>query len=286
MVFFTHFFKKHNFKKLGHFVRLSIVFLLLNSTSQAFAASSIIINQAELHPLDNFYALNADVDIDFDDAIEEAVNKGVALHFLIEFQVVKPWKYWFDDEIVTASNGVSLSYHALSRQYLVNHGMHQKSFETLYEAKDALLEISNWKVLDKSLIEKGETYKAALLIRLDQSKLPKAIQVDAIGSDKWNLTSQKYEWPLKDLNNKEQIIKEPSFKEQNIKEPNSKDFNIKDLYNKDLNNKDLSNKDLNTKEPNNRDSNTKDINLNDLNSKDLNFKDQYNFKESSGKELK
>lgn len=283
MVFFTRFFKKINlqklgfkkpnlketsFKKLGHFIRLCIAFLLLNSASHAFAASNIIINQAELQPLDNFYALNADVDIDFDDAIEEAVNKGVALHFLIEFQVVKPWKYWFDDEIVTTSNSVSLSYHALSRQYLVNHGLHQKSFETLYEAKDALLEINNWKVLDKSLIEKGEVYNAALLIRLDQTKLPKAIQVDAIGSDKWNLTSQKYEWSLKELTNKEQIVKEPNNKEQSIKEPNGKDFNMKDLYNKDSNNKDLSNKELNTK---------------DLNMKEPNLKEQYNFKEPSGK---
>jgi len=293
MVFFTRFFKKLNlqkpgfkkpnlkktsFKKLGHFIRLSITFLFLNSASHAFAASSIIINQAELQPIDNFYALNADVDIDFDDAIEEAVNKGVALHFLIEFQVVKPWKYWFDDEIVTTSNSVSLSYHALSRQYLVNHGLHQKSFETLYEAKDALLEISNWKVLDKSLIEKGEVYNAALLIRLDQTKLPKAIQVDAIGSDKWNLTSQKYEWSLKDLTNKE-----PNNKEQSVKEPNAKDFNMKDLYNKDPNNKDLSNKELNAKDLNMKEPNLKDLNLKDLNLKDLNVKEQYNFKEPSGK---
>ena len=290
MVFFTHFFKKLNLKlnpkKITHFIRLSTAFLLLNVASQAFAASSIIINQAELQPLDNFYALNADVDIDFDDAIEEAVNKGVALHFLIEFQVVKPWKYWFDDEIVTTSNSVSLSYHALSRQYLVNHGMHQKSFETLYEAKDALLEISNWKVLDKSLIEKGEIYNAALLIRLDQSKLPKAIQVDAIGSDKWNLTSQKYEWALKDLNNKEQNNKEPNNKEPNNKESGAKDFNIKDLYNKDINNKDLNNRDLNSKELNSKDLNPKELNSRELNSRELNFREQYNLKESNGKELK
>ncbi|MES2580563.1 MAG: DUF4390 domain-containing protein [Pseudomonadota bacterium] len=214
MVFFTHYFKKANLKKLSQYARYSIVFLLLNTASAAFAASSININYAELQPLDDSYALSADIDIDFDDAIEEAVNKGVPLHFLIEFQVVKPWKYWFDDEIVTVTSSVMLSYHALSRQYLVNHGAHQKSFETLDEAKDALMQISNWKVMDKSLIEKSEAYNAALLVRLDQSKLPKAIQVDAIGSEKWNLTSQKYEWALKDANSKELInLKEPSVKD-------------------------------------------------------------------------
>lgn len=214
MGFFTRCCKKLNPKKLSHYARSGIILLLLNIASSAFAASSININYAELQPLDDYYALSASVDIDFDDAIKEAVNKGVPLHFLIEFQVVKPWKYWFDDEIATVTRSATLSYHALSRQYLVSHGTHQKSFETLDEAKDALMQISNWKVMDKSLIEKSEAYNAALLVRLDQSKLPKAIQVDAIGSEKWNLTSQKYEWTLKEANSKELInLKEPSVKD-------------------------------------------------------------------------
>lgn len=264
MVFFTRCFRRISLKKnhlspiklaikLRRYAGLLMAFALLNVSSIAFAASSIIINQAELQPLDDYYALSADVDIFFDEAIVEAVSKGVPLHFLIEFQVVKPWQYWFDDEIVITSTSVSLSYHALSRQYLVNHGAHQKSFETLDEAKDALFEIYNWKVLDKSLIEKGETYNAALLVRLDQSKLPKAIQVDAIGSEKWNLTSQKYEWALKDLAGKD---------------ANSKDSTNKDVSNKEAN-KEFSGKDF-----------TKDVN------KDLKIKESGNLKELSGKELK
>lgn len=209
MGFFTH-----CCKKLNHYARFTIVFLLLNTASTAFATSNININYAELQPLDDYYALSASIDIEFDDAIKEAVNKGVPLNFIIEFQVVKPWKYWFDDEIVTVSKNVTLSYHALSRQYLVSHGKHQKSFETLDEAKDVLMQINNWKVVEKSLIEKNKAYNAALLVRLDQSKLPKAIQVDAIGSEKWNLTSQKYEWALKDANSKEII---------NLKELNATD---------------------------------------------------------------
>ena len=119
------------------------------------------------------------------------------LHFLIEFQVVSPRKYWFDDEIITTTNRVVLSYHALTKQYLVNRETHQKSFETLDEAVDELLQLTDLKVFEKVLIEKDANYKAALLMRLDQAKLPKAIQVDAIASEKWNITSQKYEWPLK-----------------------------------------------------------------------------------------
>ncbi|MGB7815332.1 MAG: DUF4390 domain-containing protein [Methylotenera sp.] len=189
MAFFTRYCKKISF------------LLLLGAFSFAFAASSSInIKSAELQPQDDYYSLNANMDIAFDNEIEEAINKGVPLNFLVEFQIVSPRKYWFDDEIVTTSQNVILSYHALSRQYLVNRGVHQQSFETLGEATQELARLNEWKVVEKSLLEKGETYKAALLIRLDQTKLPKAIQVDTIGSEKWNLSSQKFEWSLKELN--------------------------------------------------------------------------------------
>lgn len=181
--------------------RLSLIFFLLLACALAFAASSsIVIKNAELQLSEDAYKLNADLEVTFDEAIEEAINKGVPLNFLVEFQVVSPRKYWFDDEIVTTTSNYALSYHALSRQYLVAHNGRQNSYETLSEAKLELEQIDDWKVLQKSQIEKGEVYKAALLMRLDQTKLPQALQVEAIGSEDWNLASQKFEWTLKELN--------------------------------------------------------------------------------------
>jgi hypothetical protein len=49
-------------------------------------------------------------------------------------------------------------------------------------------------VLEKSLLKKGETYNAALRIRLDQSQLPKPLQVEAINSGNWVMISEPYRW--------------------------------------------------------------------------------------------
>lgn len=167
---------------------------------QAFAdPSTVVINNAELIAVDEVYKLNVDLEITFDEKIEEAINKGVPLCFIYEFQLVNPRKYWFDDEIVTVSTNITVSYHALSRQYLVSQDGRQTSHEILREAMIELVQLYDWKVLDKSMIEAGGDYKAALLVRLDQSKLPKAIQVEAIGSEDWKLTSEKFEWLPKDL---------------------------------------------------------------------------------------
>ena len=211
MAYFMRYCKKLSVEKLG-FKKLStlcLMTLLLIVSPLSFATgSSIQIKSAELQAEDSYYTLDADVDISFDKEIEEAINKGVPLNFLVEFQIVSPRKYWFDDEVVTTTQTVTLSYHALTRQYLVNRNVHQQSFETLSEAKQAMMELGDWKVVEKSLLEKGEVYRAALLIRLDQSKLPKAIQVDTLSSEKWNLTSEKFEWALKELNSKEPVSKE------------------------------------------------------------------------------
>lgn len=158
------------------------------------AASSLGIKTAELVATDESYVLNADFDLNLSDAVEEAVNKGVPLNFLIEFQITTPHRYWFDDEIVTATSMVTLSYHALSRQYLMNRDNHQQSFASLQEAKTDFSHLREWQVLEKSLLKKGENYQAVLRVRLDQSKLPKPLQVDALGSQDWNMVSEHYRW--------------------------------------------------------------------------------------------
>jgi len=180
--------------------KISVFLGLMALLNVAMASTnSIEITAAELDAVDNAYVLNAEFDIDFDKTLEEAVNKGITLSFLVEFQIVKPSKYWFDDEIVTVRRQITLNFHALTRQYLVSYDQHQKSFETLAEALNALMRIEQWKVAPKNILEKGETYQAALLMRLDKDQLPKAIQVDALSSENWNLASEIYTWPFKDI---------------------------------------------------------------------------------------
>jgi hypothetical protein len=176
-------------------IKSLIALLALCFAFNVYAApGNIQIRNAELISVDDKYALYSDFDLNLNPVLEEALNKGVPLTFLVEFQITSPRKYWFDDEIVTQSYRISLSYHALSRQYLLNRNNHQLSFTSLLQAKEILTRIKEWSVLDKSLLKKGEVYQAALRVRLDQTKLPKPLQVEASGSEDWNLVSERYQW--------------------------------------------------------------------------------------------
>jgi hypothetical protein len=163
------------------------------------ASNAIVVKHADLMPVEDYLALNADFEISFGTPIEEAIKKGVPLSFLVEFQLVEPRKYWFDDEIVTIRKSINLSYHALTRQYLVSDEAHQKSFETLNEARQQLMALRNWQVIQRDVLEDEIAYQAALLMRLDKTKLPKAIQVDTISAEHWNISSTIYTWSIKDI---------------------------------------------------------------------------------------
>jgi hypothetical protein len=185
----------HYCKKIS--VLLGLMFFCFHVLANT---NSIVVKGAELTLDGEVYKLNADLEIELDEKIKEAINKGVSVDFLYTFELVRPRSFWFDKEIVSTSTNISVSYHALSRQYLVSQSGRQTSHEILSEAMIELIQLYDWKVVDKTMIKSNYEYKASLRVKLDQTKLPKAMQVEAIGSEDWNLASEKFEWVLKDLN--------------------------------------------------------------------------------------
>jgi hypothetical protein len=183
-VFITRYYKKLN-------ACLMALLLLVAATVHA---EGINVERAELQAEDETYQVNADFGITFSREVEEAINRGVTLNFLVEFVLMEPNKYWLDQEIASASLSIRLSYHALSRQYLLTTGTRQSTYATLPEALEELGKVRNWTVMEKTAIKKETPYYAMLRMRLDQNKLPKPLQVSAIGSENWNLVSERHRW--------------------------------------------------------------------------------------------
>lgn len=171
----------------------AISLLLFVDIAQA-ASNSLHIRSANLITFEDDVLLNADAEINFSSEMEKAILKGFTFNFLIEFQLVLPRQYWFNDEVVTTTQQISLSYHALSRQYIVMRNEQQRTFASLDAAIEDLSVIQDLKVFQKSDVEKGEQYQAVLLMRLDHKKLPKALQVEGYASKDWKMSSQRFEW--------------------------------------------------------------------------------------------
>lgn len=194
-----HYCKKLH-KRLSQACRwLCLMCGILLITASAWAdGNDLHIKHANLILYEDAWWLEAELDVKLDQNIELALQKGIDLSFMYEFQLIKPEKYWFDDEILTERKSITLSYHALTKQFLVQQGKQQSAFDTLSEAKHVLTHIRDWRLASRNILDKNETYQAALKVHLDQSKLPKALQVDVLGESEWNLSSPTFNWWFKD----------------------------------------------------------------------------------------
>ena len=177
---------------------LPALFLLLAFSSPAAAArtDSIEVLSASLESTEDNYALNAQFDFELSPRLEEAVNKGLPLYFLVEFELTHPRWYWFDEKTAIQTQTFRLAYHALTRQYRISTGNLYLGFPTLGEALNVLRNVRNWVVLRKSQVQRGQQYNAAVRMRLDVAQLPKPFQVSAITNREWTLASEWYRFPF------------------------------------------------------------------------------------------
>jgi hypothetical protein len=159
-------------------------------------AGNIEIGHISLEGNDEGYALDADFQIELNPRLEDAIDKGVALYFEVEFELTRKRWYWFDDS-VSRQLMLRLSYHALTRQYRISSGALYQSFSTLTEALRVLSRVRSWQVLEHGQVNAGTEYQAALRMRLDVTQLPKPFQVNALTSREWNLASDWRRWPFK-----------------------------------------------------------------------------------------
>lgn len=173
------------------------LFLLVFVPFLAWTAE-VEISSPQLAAGDDGYSLSADFAFDLNNRLEEAVTKGVVLHFVVDFELSRGRWYWLDEKLVSRSQTYRLSYHALTRQYRLSTGGLHQSFDSLSDALRMLSRLRNWLVIDKGAekggVRVGETYTAALRMRLDTNQLPRPFQIAALGNKDWNLASDWKVW--------------------------------------------------------------------------------------------
>lgn len=136
------------------------------------------------------WTLSADFTLPLPARLEEAVSRGVALYFVLEFELNRPRWYWWDERSAQASQLYRLTYHALTRQYRLTVNGFAQTFSTLEAALKTLSRVRGWKVMEPDQVRAGTEYQAQVRMRLDVSMMPKPFQVTAITNRDWNLQAE------------------------------------------------------------------------------------------------
>jgi hypothetical protein len=168
----------------------------MSITASLAFAEGVAVRNASVDLGDDGWQLQAEFDIQFSPRLEEAVNRGVPLYFVVEFELARPRWYWFDEKPVQLSQTYRVSYTPLLRQYRLTVGNVYQTFTRFEEVTRVLSRVRAWHVADRGALKKDVTYQAGIRMRLDTAQLPKPFQVNAIASRDWTLASDWHRWTI------------------------------------------------------------------------------------------
>ena len=165
-----------------------------------FAANEgIHVKFAEISQKGGDYYIEGNFEVELTPTLEDALNKGLPLHFIVEFELIRPrWYtlYLWNKSVLEFEQHYRLSYNALTRQYRLSMGALHQNFDTLNEALALMGRLRPRFLADADLLDRGEVYEAAIRMRFDVSQLPKPFQINALASRDWNLASEWFRWTL------------------------------------------------------------------------------------------
>jgi hypothetical protein len=157
-------------------------------------ADVVPVKSAELRIDENEVLLSAEFDLALTPTLEEALQKGIPLYFVVEFDLTRARWYWLDEKVAEWAVTYRVSYSPLTRQYRVASGPLGQTFESLDDVERFVGRVSSRPVAHADMLTKGARYEAALRIRLDVTQLPKPFQVNALALREWQLASDWQRW--------------------------------------------------------------------------------------------
>jgi len=181
-------------RRISWAAALAVFWLALLSPPAALA--DIEVRKASLTVSEEAYVLEADFGIALTPTLEDVLSKGVSLYFLLEFELIRPRWYWFNDKVAETQTQYRLTYNALTRQYRIGAGSLYQNFATLSEALDVMSHVRRRHEIEPGTVKKDTPYTAAVRLRLDTSQLPKPFHLTALGSREWNIGSEWHRWTL------------------------------------------------------------------------------------------
>ena len=130
--------------------------------------------------------------------VQDALSKGISMHFIADVEVLRQRWYWMDKVVAQATRHLRLSYQPLTRRWRLAQlaapfaatGLGvtlDQSFDDLPEVLAALQRIARWKIASEDALDDGVPYVVNFQFRLDMSQLPRPLQIGAVGGSSWNI---------------------------------------------------------------------------------------------------
>ena len=174
---------------------------------KAKALANGIVTDAELAALrveraDDGLFLTARVDFRLSPVVEDALHKGIAVHFVAEAEVMRERWYWYDQKAASAHRYMRVAYQPLTRRWrlntssepLVNAGLGvslAQNYDSLEEVIAAVQRIGRWKIAEPGELGGSGRHMLRFRFRLDGSQLPRTLQLGSVGQPDWVVSVER-----------------------------------------------------------------------------------------------
>lgn len=130
--------------------------------------------------------VNFETRFDLPAGVEDALQRGVALHFLAEAVLMRSRWYWRDKELARTTRTWRIAYQPLTFSYKVSQGGLSQTYRSLGEALRALQRFSQWRIADQVSADEDRCY-IEFTYRLDTEQLPRPLQIGIGSQPEWTL---------------------------------------------------------------------------------------------------
>lgn len=134
--------------------------------------------------------LSFDLRYELPPGVEGALQKGVALYFVAEAQLMRSRWYWMDKAYPETRRVWRLSYQPLTFSYRVSLGGLSQTYATLSEALRALQRSARWRIAE-ALPADDDGFYVRFNYRLDAEQLPRPLQIGIAGGPEWHLAVER-----------------------------------------------------------------------------------------------
>ena len=172
------------------------------ATAPAQSTKTASVSQLKLEQADDGIYLNAQVQFELPNLVEEVLEKGIAIYFVAEAELYRERWYWTDQKVAQATRHMRLAYQPLTRRWrlnvspvpITNSGFGvslNQNFDTLSEALDGVRRVARLRLGDISEIGDEGPHPVTFRFRLDTSQLPRPFQIGVVGQADWNISVER-----------------------------------------------------------------------------------------------
>ena len=144
--------------------------------------------------------VSSSVQFELPSVVEDALAKGIPMHFVSEAALYRARWYWADKRVSSAFRHMRLSFQPLTRRWRLQIsptpigtsstvlGQH---FDSRDEALAVVQRISRWRFAEPLDLADEAGYSVTFRFRLDVSQLPRPFQIGAVGQSEWNISANR-----------------------------------------------------------------------------------------------